>query len=178
MIIIVSGVPRSGTSMTMRILDMGGISAFHDIEMHKGLNKYGCFERRNHDDDLNVYEGRCVKSLMPNALFATPKASYKVIMPVRDPEQVILSRMRNDMTLELFAKRVRQVSRMMDFLRFVIKSRDDMPLLEIPYEDYFTKTEEVVQRIADFVGVPFDKEKAILAVDKELYKVRTKDGLR
>ena len=91
---IVSGVPRSGTSMTMRMLMFGGVElvANHTNNPGNSFNKYGCFEKGDLNLDLRVYEGKAVKTFNPVVLYTTPKFNYKVIIPIRDLEQCLLSR--------------------------------------------------------------------------------------
>jgi hypothetical protein len=57
-------------------------------------------------------------------------------------------------------------------IKFIVNHRKDMELLEVNYEDYFSKPDETVDAIANFVGVAFDKVKAKNAIAPEVYKVR------
>lgn len=177
MITVVTGVPRSGTSLTMKMLDDSGIPAYFDGQTHQEINPYGSFETNVPIFDLSLYDGQCVKCFQVISIFDTPPSNYKIIMPYRDPEQIILSRIeafkiknRTDASID---KQISQISRQYRFLRFIIANRPDMQLLEIPYTDYFQKTSEVVDMISDFVG-GIDKAKASAAVDPTYFKIRTR----
>lgn len=178
MLTIVTGQARTGTSLTMRLLDRGGVTAEHKPHVNDRLNPYGSFET---DKRIPlIADGKSVKCLNPTQLFDLPARDYKLIMPVRDPEQIILSRwdafnipnrpMNLPLQIEMIEKHYR-------FIRFIASNRDDMTLLEIPYADYFEKTDETVANIAEFLGVEsFNIEAAKTAIDPSLYKVRTTEA--
>ena len=100
---IVTGYARSGTSMMMRCLQLGGIPAYYD-ETHKvkaGTNKYGSFEvPREESKSPEAYKtrwasmfqhpGKAVKILWPQILYM-PKAeagSYAAIIMTRNPKHI------------------------------------------------------------------------------------------
>lgn len=175
MITVVTGQPRTGTSLSMMILHKGGISAEYDPEVNKSLNPHGSFETRKELERPEDFDGKCIKCLTPQMLFDLPKAEYKVIMPIRDSEQIILSRLevfKGKQFPQNLALQKKMIEKQFRFMRFIVRHRADMEMLEIEYDDYFLKTDETVDRIADFLGVPFDKVEAKKAVDTEQYKVR------
>jgi len=175
---IVTGNPRSGTSMTMNILDEGGITAIQDNRTNAGLNPNGSFETLVGNVDFSTIDGKSIKVLGAQQIFNLPEGEYKVILPIRDPEQILLSRAEAFKMKSLptnYAKQIDMIARQTAFVKFVVNHRPDMELLKIPYEDYFLKPTEVVDKIATFVGVPFNKAKGVACIDTESYKVRTKE---
>ncbi|MCK9370978.1 hypothetical protein M0R04_13795 [Candidatus Dojkabacteria bacterium] len=183
---IVTGVPRSGTSMTMRILEMGGIPIIGNENMRlraeaPRINKYGCYEHGSVEinkckGDLMYYRGKAIKIWNAKLLKETPVGKYKVIIPMRDSKQVLYSQvsaLHRDFSPHVDNHNAEALKRRID----VIKSRSDMELLTIPYNDFFEKTEEVCQLIGDFIGEGFDVKNAIKAVDKTLFKVRTRESI-
>jgi hypothetical protein len=181
MISLVTGQPRTGTSLTMMILHNGGILAEHDTDINKKINPYGSFESRKRIIKKEQIEGKSYKCLTPLTLFDLPIAKYKVIMPIRDAEQIVYSRL-EAFNSKMFPQNMELQKEMIEkhyrFIRFIVNARTDMELLEIPYDDYFTKTIETVDIIADFIGLPFDKAKAISAVDMKHYQKRTKEEMK
>lgn len=182
MITIVTGNPRSGTSMTMNILNDGGITAIQDPKIHSDLNPNGSFETNVSTVDFTKADGKSIKVLGAQQLFNLPVGDYKIILPVRDPQQVVLSR------IEAFKQKVippqisidkqaEQVSKAYNFIRFVAEHRPDMTLLEVPFDEYYSKPAETVKKISDFVAVPFDKVEAVKAIDTTLYTVRTREDV-
>jgi hypothetical protein len=159
----------------MRILDMGGITAIHDPKIHADINKHGSYETKIESLDFAKLDGKSVKVFGAQQLFNLPEGKYKVIIPTRDAKQVLLSRasaFKQNRVPQDDAKLVDMVRRQIEFVKFVVKHRDDMELLEIPSDEYYTHTENTIDKIADFVGAPFDKVKALQAVDKTLFKIR------
>jgi hypothetical protein len=178
MITIVTGSPRGGTSMTMNILDEGGVKAIHNPLMHKNINPHGSFEISIDKVDFSTANGKCIKILGAEQIFNLPVGEYKVILPVRDAEQILLSRVEVFKTKQLptnYDKQIKRINQHRDFLRFVINSRTDMELIEIPFEDYYLKPEATVKKIADFVDEEFDESKARECILTDSYKVRTKE---
>jgi hypothetical protein len=161
----------------MMILDRGGIPAEHNPEINKKINPFGSFETGNFE---NIPEDKCIKCLTPMQLFDLPVGEYKVIMPVRNPEQIYLSRVeafqKPNLAMNKANPNVEMQKKMIEkhyrFLRFIVENRPDMELLEVPYDDYFLKTEDTIDKIAEFVGVPFDQEEATKAIDHTYYKIR------
>ena len=180
MITIVTGQPRSGTSMTMMVLDKGGIPAEHSPNLNSNINPYGSFETTNFQGVIDKCNGKCIKCMTPQILFDVPEGDYKVIMPVRDPEQIIFSRIEAFKMKKMppnLDRQIGQIERHYRFIRFIISHRPDMQLLEIPYDDYFQKTAKVCDDIASFVEVPFVTSMAATAIDPQYYEVRTKESV-
>jgi len=171
--IIVTGVPRSGTSMTMRMLMFGGIplEANHIEGSGTSFNKYGCFEKGDLDLDLKKYKGKAVKTFNPVVLHAMPKFKYKVIIPIRDTEQCLKSRHAAFKNKQISDSERLRIIGALTLIKKILSERDDVEVLEIPYNDYFNKTSEVVARMAKFLD-GFDAVKASSAVDHSLFKIR------
>jgi hypothetical protein len=172
--------------MTMRILEMGGIPIIGNENMRlraeaPRINKYGCYEHGSVEinkckGDLMYYRGKAIKIWNAKLLKETPVGKYKVIIPMRDSKQVLYSQvsaLHRDFSPHVDNHNAEALKRRID----VIKSRSDMELLTIPYNDFFEKTEEVCQLIGDFIGEGFDVKNAIKAVDKTLFKVRTRESI-
>ena len=100
-IYIVSGFPRSGTSMMMRALEAGGLAAIHDgcrtdaVRRNSTLipgydpNPHGFYEC---DDlgrlDWSACVGRCVKVVRDNLCDHTPSAPFAAVYLTRDPAEI------------------------------------------------------------------------------------------
>jgi predicted AlkP superfamily phosphohydrolase/phosphomutase/tetratricopeptide (TPR) repeat protein len=97
-IIIVSGLPRSGTSLMMQILDKAGMTLFTDNSRipddnnPKGFFEHEAVKRLARDNTwLKETKGKVVKIIAP-LLFALPeKFIYKIIFMNRNIHEVILS---------------------------------------------------------------------------------------
>lgn len=97
-IMIVSGLPRSGTSLMMQILDKAGMTLFTDNSRipddnnPKGYFEHEAVKRLARDNTwLKETKGKIVKIIAP-LLFALPeKFIYKIIFMNRNIHEVILS---------------------------------------------------------------------------------------
>src|SRR5262245_35974300 len=95
---IVSGLPRSGTSMMMRMLETGGLPVLtDDVRTPDDDNPNGYYEfeavKQTKQDDswLQSSEGKAVK-MVYRLLYDLPKdRSYKVLFMRRKMEEVLAS---------------------------------------------------------------------------------------
>jgi len=95
---VVTGVPRSGTSMMMRMLDSGGVRAFTDgsrlpdIHNPDGYFEYGPVKRLAKDSSwLDVARGRSIKVIYRLLRYLPERMSYRVIFMERDLADVFES---------------------------------------------------------------------------------------
>ena len=185
-IVVVSGLPRSGTSMLMKMLDAGGLSVMTDgqrsadednpkgyfeVERIKGLAK---------DSDrrwLAGARGKAIKVISYLLRSLPAHFNYRVVFIRRDIDEVLASqnkmmarRGETDDTppermRELFAK---DVSRAQDMLA----REPQFETLEVQYTAILARPLEEARRIAGFVGGGLDVEAMATAVDPELYRNR------
>ena len=187
-VIVVSGLPRSGTSMTMQMLVAAGIPAVTDGARVPGEdNPRGYFEdervkRLNKEDQdrawLSEARGKVVKviSFLLKDLPSTNR--YKVIFLKRALPEVLASQRKmmerrgevdetSDETMfALWTKHLSKVERM-------LLTSDHFEVLEIAYSDVIENPRAQAERIRDFVGLPLDVEKMVAAVDEGLYRNRS-----
>src|SRR5215470_10675139 len=95
---VVSGLPRSGTSMMMNILTAGGIQALTDGQRSADeSNPKGYFELEKvkhlgrDSSFLSDAVGKAVKIVSPLLKHLSPQYSYKVIFMERNIEEVLAS---------------------------------------------------------------------------------------
>jgi hypothetical protein len=184
-VIVVSGLPRSGTSMTMQMLVAAGVPVVTDGKRGPGEdNPKGYYEdervKRLHKEDgawLSEARGKAVKiiSFLLKDLPSTNR--YKVIFLNRTLSEVLASQRKmmerrgqvddtTDETMyELWTKHLSNVKQM-------LKSCDHFELLEVAYSDVVANPRAQAQRIREFVGLPLDVEKMAAAVDEALYRNR------
>ena len=180
---VVTGFPRSGTSMMMRCLQFAAIEPVINPEREAVMakrnqgeyaaNPYGFFEVRE-TDVLRVGfleslpDGRAIK-LLPTALPMIPARPTTVIWMRRDPAEIRKSYERT-FANEDFDKKFPQWPRTHDIqlkiIRPILEDRKSITVIELQYRDV----------IADPVGelsvLPIDYRKAAEAVDSTLYRNR------
>jgi len=97
-IAIVTGLPRSGTSMTMQMLKLGGIQPYADgiraADVHNPMGYYECEEaKRIHYDAswMGKAAGKAVKIIAQQIRFLPLKYDYRVVFMERDINEIVQS---------------------------------------------------------------------------------------
>jgi predicted AlkP superfamily phosphohydrolase/phosphomutase/tetratricopeptide (TPR) repeat protein len=186
-VIIVSGLPRSGTSMIMQMLDAAGLPIFTDHE-----------RTADESNPKGYYEHKAVKSLMLDAswvkdtpgkvvkvishlLFYLPaRFTYKVIFIDRDLKEVVKSQ--HTMLVRNGSKRAKadaypmniekQFERNLAKVKRWEKTRMDAEVLHIDHAETIKEPIETAQKIADFLGIKPDIQKMAAIVDNSLYRTK------
>jgi len=184
-IIVVSGLPRSGTSMMMRMLEQGGVAILSDgIRTPDESNPRGYYEFTPVKDLgqgrdvgwLADAKGRAVKVVSSLLEHLPDRCNYRVIFMHRDLDEVIASQ--NTMLArrgetagasadlrETYEKHIRRVLGM-------VARRPAFALLAVQYTDALFHPIDEAARVAAFVGRPLDTSKMAAAVDAQLYRNR------
>jgi len=187
-VIVVSGLPRSGTSMMMNMLTSAGLPVMTDeLREADEDNPKGYFEDERvkeldaADDKrwLRDCRGKVVKVISFLLRDLPDENFYKVIFMRRDFEEVIASQ--NKM-LKRRGEPVpgpeddrKMVERYKFHLRKTEIMLEEMPNFDhinIPYREVLDDPREHARRIAGFLGMPLDLERMVAAVDKSLYRNR------
>jgi hypothetical protein len=97
-VIVVSGIPRAGTSMVMQMLEAGGVSVVTDkVRGADEDNPRGYFEdervkRLKHDASwIGEAKGKAIKVVTPLILHLPPGLPYRVILIERNLDQALAS---------------------------------------------------------------------------------------
>ncbi|HLE69532.1 MAG TPA: sulfotransferase [Vicinamibacteria bacterium] len=186
-VIVVSGLPRSGTSMAMQMLAAAGVSVVTDGIRQAGEdNPKGYFEdervkdlhKENEDRSwLRDARGKAIK-IISFLLKDLPETNnYKVIFLKRALPEVLASQKKmlerqnevdesgDDRMLELWENHLWRVS-------YLLKHADQFESLEIAYSDVIGDPLREARRIRDFLELKADPEKMAAAVDESLYRNR------
>jgi sulfotransferase family protein len=184
-IVVVSGLPRSGTSMAMKMLEAGGLSVVTDgLRAPDEDNPKGYFEdervKRLHKEEdkawLHEARGKVVKIISFLLKSLPPEHNYKVVLMQRNLREIVASQNKmlarlgkpNDLpdetAVQLLAGQAKDAS-------FFLK-RPQFEVLELNYADTLAGARAQAARIAEFVGQPLDVEKMASVVDAQLYRNR------
>jgi hypothetical protein len=97
-VIVVSGIPRAGTSMVMQMLEAGGVPALTDgLRAADEDNPRGYFEdervkRLGHDASwISEASGKAIKIVTPLISYLPAGLHYRVILIERDLDQALAS---------------------------------------------------------------------------------------
>lgn len=182
-IVIVSGLPRSGTSLMMQMLDKGGIDILQDdkrkadISNPKGYYEYEPVMSIHKDNSwLHKAQDKAVKIVAPLLKDLDPKYRYKVIFMKRDLHEIIKSQQimigKDDETfsIKLFNAFQKQI-------QVIEKWKDRAPNIEILYIDYsllLENPDNYTTQIKDFIATDMNIEEMKKAIDKKLYRNKKK----
>jgi hypothetical protein len=183
---VVSGLPRSGTSMMMRMLDAGGIPPLMDEirEADKDNPKgYYEFERVKKLDEGDVAwvedaQGKAVKVISALLKYLPDGYTYKVIFMRRKIEEILASQKQmlirrgeptdsvsDEELTELFGKHLEQIQAWID-------EKPNVEAIYVGYNDVMENPFEGSERINRFLGDTLDVEKMVGVVDQALYRQR------
>src|SRR6202161_2272690 len=167
MITIVSGLPRSGTSLMMQMLVAGGMNALADGERQADVdNPRGYLEWErikqlpNDPGCIAEGEGKVVKVISRLLLSLPAGHEYRVIFMQRPLQEVLASQdqmLRRRGTYKegvnpaaisaAFEKHLREVYAWLDGKPYV-KS------LRVQYHEVLSKQNYIAQQLAEFLGIP------------------------
>lgn len=178
-ITVVSGLPRSGTSMMMQALNEGGMETLSDENRKSDLNNpKGYFEvdevkSLNKDNAiLDKSMNKSVKIVAPLLKFVKPEYNYKVIFMLRDIDEVILSQ-KKMLGRENKATRMGLKESLQNEVKKAQKWVTHEPGIDIIYVNYadvIAEPTKEFEKIASFLNGKVDAKKMTLVVDKKLYR--------
>jgi hypothetical protein len=186
-ITIVSGLPRSGTSMMMRMLESGGLEIMTDSERTadndnpKGYFEYERVKELEKETDKSyVREGRgkALKVISFLIKDLPDDNDYRVVFMRRDLGEVITSQNKmienrgsedSSATTEAMKEAYRN-----DIVRtrLLCKGRPNFELIEVHYSATVGSPAETASQVNAFLGGSLDEEAMRAAVDGSLYRNR------
>ncbi len=182
-IIVVSGLPRSGTSLMMQMLDRGGVPVVTDVIREADVDNprgYYEFERvkKIKDDAAWIPEarGKAVK-MVSQLLYDLPSSeNYLVIFMERDLDEVLLSQEKMLERLNRSSAPREQIKpafvRHLNQLRIWLAAQRHIALLDVRYNDLVAHPEQQAARVSAFLGGRADVQAMAAAVDPALYRNR------
>ena len=184
-IVIVSGLPRSGTSMLMKMLEAGGLSIMTDAERGADIDNpkgYFEFERikdlEKEKDKSYVRQGRgkALKVISFLIKDLPDENDYRVIFMRRDLGEVLTSqakmidRLGSDDTSADDEAMKEAYRNDIVRTRLLCKKRRNMELIEIHYRETIESPAKSARKINVFLDGEFDEAAMVQAVDESLYR--------
>ncbi len=175
--VVVSGLPRSGTSMLMQILHSGGISLLTDNHRPSdGNNPLGYFEfapvksSASNTDWFPQAFGKAVKVVLPLLRYLPPETPIDLLVIHRPLNEVVASQ---DAMLSRLGKSSSSDSRtttalfanLMQNLPDFLRRRYPWRVLHIAYHKMLSSPLLECDRISSFLGRDFEARQAAGAVD-------------
>lgn len=178
-ITVVSGLPRSGTSLMMQMLHKGGLDILTDQKREADVsNPKGYFEydpvMSIHKDNswLTDAQNKVVKIVAPLLQFTSSEYRYKVIFMIRDLNEVIKSQQimkgRDPETLPLSL--IESYDRLLKKVEIWEGQEPGVEILYVAYREVVNNPIPAIQKIESFLGLTLDKDAMAACVDKKLYR--------
>jgi hypothetical protein len=186
-VVIVSGLPRSGTSMMMRMLAAGGLPVFQDGRRAADVdNPHGYFEHERvkdleKDPDrswIRQGRGKVLKVISFLVRFLPDDNDYRVIFMRRDLDEVLDSQ---DKMIERLGTQDAAAEREAmkeayrnDIVRTRLHCRKqaNFELLEVHYAATIDEPAATARAVNEFLGGRLDERAMVGAVDASLYRNR------
>jgi thioredoxin len=183
-ITIVSGLPRSGTSLMMRMLNVGGIPALcdeHRTPDADNPNGYYEFESvksiQNYGDWIERAVGHSVK-MVYNLLEHLPKdREYRVVFMRRQIDEIIQSQramlLRNGIKTEIPDEEIKELfERVLRQFYSWLPSQTHLKLINVSYNELLSRPASTMAQINRHLGYSLDTEAMAQVIDHSLYRNR------
>lgn len=182
-IIIVSGLPRSGTSLMMQMLARGGFGILTDgVRAADEDNPRGYYELEKvkaieHDSSwLPEARGKAFK-MVSQLLYALPDTErYRIVFMQRDLDELLASQAAMLKRLGRPAPANDDLSgpyrRHLAHLQAWLSEQAHMRVLPVNYNALIAQPRRLAEQVRDFLGTDADTERMASAVDPALYRNR------
>jgi hypothetical protein len=190
MITVVSGLPRSGTSLMMQMLEAGGLPVLSDGERKadtdnpKGYLEWERIKQLPKDPSLIAEaEGKVVKVISQLVLSLPPGHEYRVVFMQRplpevlkSQEEMLRRRGNTDSTdsttgasaiEDAFQRHLIEVNKW-------LAGQVNVQVARVHYHRVLREPKAVAEEIAVFLRIPLDIEAMVGQVDGSLYRNRMK----
>jgi len=177
-ITVVTGLPRSGTSLMMQILDASSLevytdgkrerdesnpAGYYELEAVKGIARDNCF--------LDDAQGKVVKIVAPIITFSKPDLSYRVVFMRREIEEILMSQekmLNKNQSPE--REKFRTIYEFHLKKTYAYLESNNIPYLDVVYGDLMRQPEVEIARIVAFLSLSDDPTELAKVVRPELHR--------
>ena len=186
-LVIVSGLPRSGTSMMMRMLEAGGLPIMTDgarsadVDNPKGYfehERIKDLERETDKSYLRAGRGKALKVISFLIPHLPDENDYRVVFMRRDLDEVLSSQdkmiQRLGTTDAAADREAMKEAYRNDIVRtrLLCRKRPNFEMIEVQYKATVEDPAETARRVNEFLGGRLDEAAMRQAVDEALYRNR------
>lgn len=185
-ITVVSGLPRSGTSMMMKMLEAGGVPPVTDElrtadeDNPKGYYEFERVKQMDQGDTAWVVgaRGKVIKVISALLKHLPPGEQYRVVFVRRNMPEILASqrkmlirrgedpdKMDDAQMARLFEKHLKQIEEW-------LTAQPNFRVLYLHYSEVLADPRPHIDRINDFLGGSLNTEAMAEMVDPELYRNR------
>lgn len=184
-IVVVSGLPRSGTSMMMKMLEQGGLQVVTDsLRTADDDNPNGYYEFETVKQMpsgqtawLDGAQGKVVKVISALLEYLPARYHYKVIFMERAIGEVLASQKkmldnRQEETAVSDAEMQEQFQKHVAAAKYWLARQPNLSVLYVDYNKMLAAPDPLCQTIADFLDMGLDVEKMRAVPSERLYRNR------
>jgi hypothetical protein len=184
-ITIVSGLPRTGTSLMMQMIHAGGITALtdsiraRDEDNPKGYFEFEAVKRTKKDGSWLAEAGGRVVKMVHILLYDLPAdRSYRVVFMRRDLREVVRSQgvmlerrgtdgagLTDEQLIKAYEGQLTKVERWLD-------QRSNFAVHFVSYNDLMGDPSPTIEAVNAFLGGGLDAGAMLACVDPSLYRQR------
>ena len=182
-ITIVSGLPRSGTSMMMKVLEAGGMEVFTDnLRVADEDNPKGYFEleqvkalKDGEDSWVKDAPGKVVKVISSLLEYLPSTYEYKIIFMRRAIPEILASQKQmlirrgepsdgdDQQMAGIFQEHLKRV-------RVWLANQPNMDVLYVDYNELMGNPDPKIKAVAEFLGLSENLDAMLAVPDKKLYR--------
>ena len=183
---IVSGLPRSGTSMMMKMLEAGGLPPLTDEirtadkDNPKGYYEFERVKKMPDGDKAWVVEarGKSVKVISALLEHLPPEYSYKIIFMRRNMTEILASQKKmlirqgkptdkvsDEELAKMYEKHLAKVQAW-------LATQPNVSTLDVDYNMLLENPRQYLEQIQQFLGTPLNVDNMGNVVDPALYRQR------
>jgi len=185
-VVVVSGLPRSGTSMLMKMLEAGGLTLVTDGQRTadednpKGYYEVERVKNLANEADrawISAARGKGIKVISYLLKSLPADLNYKVLFIRRDLEEILASQKkmlaRRGEAHDIAPEKMRELFQD-DLWRssWLLKNRPQFEAIDVHYSAILAEPTEQARRINAFLGNRLDANAMASAVDPSLYRNR------
>lgn len=185
-IIVISGLPRSGTSMMMKMLAEGGLPSLTDqIRSADEDNPNGYYEfepvkqlAQGQLDWLDHADRKAVKIISALLEYLSPDRRYQIIFMERQIGEILASQKkmlihRNETSAIEDAAMQKDFEQHLAATKFWLARQSNIDVLYVNYNALLTNPRQHAEQIVEFLGLPLDVDKMSAVPSEGLYRNRS-----
>jgi hypothetical protein len=175
---IVTGLPRSGTSLMMQLLNKSSLEILSDGIRQKDIsNPEGYYELEavkgivRDNSFLKDATGKVVKIVAPLPVYLDKSLDYRIVFMRREIEEVLRSQekmLNKDQTSE--REKFRTIYEMHLKKTYHFFESNSIPYIDIQYKQLLNESEQELKRLINFLELSTPIEELLSVIKVDLYR--------
>jgi hypothetical protein len=179
-ILVVTGLPRSGTSLMMQLINRANIPILSDGKRESDIsNPEGYYELEAvkgivaDNSFLKEAPGKAVKIVAPLPMYLDLKLKYKVVFMRREIDEILRSQekmLQKDQVSEREKFRTIYEFHLKKTYRFLMEN--GIPFIDVNYNALMVDAEKEIEKFKDFLNLTTSIQELLEVVRPDLYRNR------